>query len=310
MALVAVGGSVIPALAGLMVANIQLQEAKVAFTRLHEISSLQKEYETSNNEIRSSKSKPTKNNFHSLNLQKMSFRFPGRTQVLKEVTFQVKSGEIVSVFGQVGSGKSTLVDLLQGFHKLETGSMHLNEKSIDDWGLSAWRSKIAVVAQTEKIFNSTVLDNICISNDPNEMNRCAEFMHAIGMDTFFNQLPQGYLTLCGEEGRSLSGGQKQLISIARALYKQPAFLVLDESTSAMDFDTESEILEILKRYSGSFCVGIILITHRIGLAKQTDRILILNSGTISDSGTHEELATGKNDYARAFQLLTEINSLN
>lgn len=309
MALVTVGASTIPSLAGLMVANIQLQEARVAFSRLYEISSVQKEYES---DIRGLHGSYTENasTSHTLRLDNISFRFPGRTQILKNISFQVKSREVISVFGQVGSGKSTLVDLIQGFYTLESGSIKLDNKSVDHWGLSTWRAKIAVVAQTEKIFNSTLLDNICMSNDPNELQICANFMKDIGIDSFFTRLPQGYLTLCGEEGRNLSGGQKQLITIARALYKQPEFLVLDESTSAMDFDTESEVLHVLKYFAIKYNVGIVMITHRVGLAKQGDRILILNNGSITDSGSHEELATGQNEYARAFQSLTAINNLN
>lgn len=178
----------------------------------------------------------------------------------------------------------------------------MDGKTISQWGIPSWRSKIAVVAQSEKIFNSTILDNICLSNDTYELQQCLDFVQKSGLESFFAHLPQGLLTLCEEEGRSLSGGQKQLVGIARALYKQPSFLLLDESTSAMDFETEKRVLKTLRTHSDK--TGIILITHRIGLARQTDRILVLNDGRIAYEGSHEELVEGQNEYARAFEHLT------
>lgn len=307
MALIAVGSTIIPSIAGLMIANIQLQEAKVAFNRLFEISSVEKEYETAGNGMQDPTSDEV-NDTSVLVLQNMSYRFPGKSPTLKDIGFQVRTGEIIAVFGQVGSGKSTLVDLIQGFYLPENGTLRLDGRDIDEWTLPKWRSRIAVVAQSEKIFNSTILDNICLSNDLHELQHCIDFVQSTGFEPFFSQLPQGLLTLCGEEGRNLSGGQRQWIAVARALYKQPRFLLLDESTSAMDFETENKVLAILKGFSQRSKVGIIMITHRIGLAKQTDRVLILRDGRICDSGSHAELVAGHNEYARAFEHLTLLNS--
>lgn len=125
------------------------------------------------------------------------------------------------------------------------------------------------------------------------------------MESLFSNLPQGLLTLCDEEGKNLSGGQKQ-VGIARAIYKQPRFLLLDESTSAMDFETESNVLKLLRSLSRR--MGIVLVTHRIGLARQAGRIVGLNGGRIAYEGSHEELTAGQNEYARAFEYLTLSNS--
>src|SRR5690606_17220260 len=129
------------------------------------------------------------------------------------------------------------------------GTLKMNRKDLGDWPRSIWRSKIAVVAQSDKIFNSTILDNVCLSNDPNESQQCVDFVQSSGLAPLFSQFPQGLLTLCEEEGKGLSGGQKQLVAIARALYKQPDFLLLDESTSAMDFETEKRVLKVLRTHS-------------------------------------------------------------
>src|SRR5690606_36070019 len=156
MALVTVGSTIIPSIAGLMMANIQLQEAKVAFNRLFEISSLEKEYESAEDVPGRVSAKPAKGKSELL-LQNLSFRFHGRSPTLKDVNLQVKTGEIIAVFGPVGSGKSTLVDLIQRFYLPETGIITINGKDLAGYGLPTWRSMIAAVAQTEKIFNSTIL---------------------------------------------------------------------------------------------------------------------------------------------------------
>lgn len=305
IALITVGNTIIPSIAGLMMANIQFQEAKVAFKRLFEISSVEKEYEGEENKVPKT---PIKKNDvpNEMVVRDLSFRFPGKSKILKEVGLEIKTGEIISVFGQVGSGKSTLVDLMQGFYLPEKGLLKINGKDLNEWTRPVWRSKIAVVAQSEKIFNSTILDNICLSNDPDELQRCLDFVQSSGLMPLYAQFPQGVLTICEEEGKGLSGGQRQLVAIARALYKQPDFLLLDESTSAMDFETEAVVLKVLRIHSRT--MGIILITHRIGLARQTDRILVLKDGRIAHKGRHEELVLGQNEYARAFEHLTLVNS--
>lgn len=301
MAILTIAGSIIPSLAGLMIANIQIQEAKVAFNRLYEISSLEKEYdpEPANDLTLQTESKNV------LSIKNLAFRFPGRSPLLKDIQFRLVTGETVTLFGEVGSGKSTLVDIMQGFYQPEQGEVKLNGREMSEWDITEWRSEIGVVSQSEKIFNTTVLDNICLSNDPNEPERCVQFLNQSGLGCYLDNLPQGYLTFCGEEGQNLSGGQKQLVAIARALYKQPSFLLLDESTSAIDFDTEREVLNILKRYAKKNRIGLLLVTHRISLAKQTDKIYILQNGSIHDSGTHENLIANDNYYARGYRLIMD-----
>ncbi|AGA78490.1 peptidase domain-containing ABC transporter [Echinicola vietnamensis] len=235
MAVLTVGGGIIPGAASLIIANIQLQEAKVAFDRLYEIASLEKE---NPGKDFGSKEKHSTKSDHQLTLEEVSFRFPGQKAILNNINFSLGQGEMLALFGQVGSGKTTLVNLLQGFYMPEKGCLKIGDKPMDSWLMEHWRKQVAVVSQTEKIFNTTILDNICLSHDVEEWRRCGEFLNQSGLERFFGQFDQGVMTLCGENGRNLSGGQRQLVAISRALYKQPKFLVLDEATSAMDFDTE------------------------------------------------------------------------
>ncbi len=300
MALVTVSGSMIPSLAGLMAANIQIQEAKVAFNRMFELIKLETELKTKDKAIQIS----TNNKEDCISIQNLTFRFPGRKPLLADINMEIRTGEIITLFGQVGGGKSTLVDLIQMHYAPEQGHISISGKDRKQWQIDQWRSQIAVVAQREKTFNSTVIDNICMSNDPNELEKCINFFKGSIIGAYIESWPQGYLTLCGGEGVNLSGGQNQLVSIARALFKRPRFLIMDESTSAMDYDTEHKTMKHLREVIRQYNTGILLVTHRLGLARQTDKIYILSKGKITCSGTHEQLTKTDNDYSKGYSLLT------
>jgi ATP-binding cassette subfamily B protein len=214
-----------------------------------------------------------------IEIKGLRFRFPGRKPILESVDLSLSKGKIVALFGEVGSGKSTLVDILQGFYDFESGSIYLNNQDIHSFNLRELRSKIAVATQKEKIFNSTIIDNICLSNNQNELQEAVAFCIREGFDVFVNKFQQGYLTLTGENGVNLSGGQRQLISIARALYKQPEFLILDEATAAMDTETEEFVFKLLKRRKD---LGTMIISHRKELVAKADRIYQLKNNVVRD----------------------------
>lgn len=300
MALIAVGSSTIPAVAGLVVANIQFQEAKVAFDRLFEIAGLETEEE---DELIIEKEDSA--NTPLLELEEVSFRYPGRSQILKEVSFLIQPGELISLFAPVGTGKSTLVDLIQRFYTPESGMVSLNGCSENKYSLSQWRSSLGVVNQKEKIFNSTVFDNIAMSSDPKELERIAKVGEELGLWGLFLGLPQGVMSLCGEDGRNLSGGQRQLVGIVRALVRQPKLLILDEATAAMDFELEDQLLGLLRKYVRQRKAGLLLITHQPTLAGEADRIFLLKNGRIIHSGRHEELMEKENAYSRAINQLSK-----
>ena len=270
VAIMSVGGSLIPSLANLTLANIQIQEAKVAFERMHE---LVKEMDQPVPEI-----KKQLHDIESIEIKNLKFRFPGKRPLLKQANLVLRRGQIAALFGDVGSGKSTLVDILQRFYFFEDGKVLVNGRDWNSIELGAWRKKLAVVPQKEKIFNSTVIDNISLGNNPNEYNDVVKFCKQQGFHPYIEKLQQGYMTITGENGIRLSGGQRQLVSLARALYKNPDILILDEATASMDKETEDFVFQLLRRRSD---LAILIITHREDLVEKVDTIYQLANKTIT-----------------------------
>lgn len=303
MSLIQVGSSIIPAVAGLVVANIQLQEAKVAFDRMHEISGLPSE------QMVIGDGNAGKTDLRCLlDLKEVKFRYPGRMPILNGISFQLNPRESLGLFAPVGTGKSTLVDLIQQFYSPESGEINLPFLQGQDLGLEDWRSQMAVISQKEKIFNTNVLDNIVLTTNQEEVQEKIQFLQSLDCLQLLQNLPQGILTLCGEEGRNLSGGQRQLLGILRALAKKPKILIMDEATSAMDFEMEGKILSLIQNYIKEFDSGLLLITHQPILAMRLDRLLILEMGRITAQGEPIRLLESDNLFSKAYQYLLKPNS--
>ncbi|MEQ9091312.1 MAG: peptidase domain-containing ABC transporter [Balneola sp.] len=277
----------IPSANELALTNIQIQEARVAFERMYEFASMEPERNEKITDLE---------NFKSISLvevDELSFRFPGRTQLLKEVSFSVQKGEMISLLGESGCGKTTLLQILQRFYKPESGTISVNsEIDLKEIPVRQWRTNIASVSQQVKIFNGTLLDNICLGDSQEEAKQVVEFCKECGFDTYFEAFPQHYLTLLGEEGVNISGGQQQLVALARALYQKPELLLLDEATSAMDRNTEQKILQLLMSLKEK--MSIILVTHRVQSAKLADRIYVIEEGKITAKGTPKKLTENEN----------------
>ncbi|MGY6559766.1 MAG: peptidase domain-containing ABC transporter [Nitritalea sp.] len=302
MALIQVGSSILPAVAGLVVANIQFQEAKVAFDRMHEIAGLKAE----SREIHINNEDAEEPNVL-LKAENLVFRYPGRSPILKGVSFQLQAGQTTALFAPVGTGKSTLVELIQRFYSPEQGMLTMPFLSDECSDLITWRNQLGIVSQKEKLFNGTVLDNIALTNNPQDLEKTVQTLQELGLGGFFNQFPQGILTICGEEGRNLSGGQRQLVGLARALAKKPKILVLDEATAAMDWETEHAMLSIVKSYVRANHASLLLITHQPALAASMDRLMVLEDGKIKAYGTAAELLQTANQFSKAYQHLVPLN---
>ena len=278
---------------------IQIQEAKVAFDRMYEFASLKGE------KTLDSPEKEAPILLKSLEVSNLSFRFPGRARLLENISLRVEKGECVALLGESGSGKSTLMQVLQGFYTPEEGEVLLNGFPMVSYSLSAYRQCLGVVSQDIKIFNGTVLDNILLGEIPEDPENLAQLpglltLQSYGFDSFFSQLPQGLGTIVGEEGINLSGGQKQMLAFARALFRQPQLLLLDEATAAMDRKLRNFVMDLLKSLKSE--MGILLLTHEIGIAKRADRLYILEDKKIGSVGSHDELILqGDNLYAASWR---------
>lgn len=286
MAVLGVAGSLLPSVASLALITIPLNEAKVAFNRMYEFASMNKE-QKGNTEI---------SDFNSLEIKNLSFRFAGRSQLLKDINIKANKNECIAIVGESGSGKSTLGQILQKFYPFENGTIIVNNQiNLPDIKTKSWRTILGVVPQEVTIFGGNVITNILLGQEDKPEN-IVKFCKDYGFETFINTLPQSYATILGEEGINLSGGQKQVIALMRALYKKPQVLLLDEFTSAMDRKTEQFVLELLNKLKSE--LTIIFISHRLhSLPKIADHIYVLENGIISDFGNHEKLMESKNFYS-------------
>jgi ATP-binding cassette subfamily B protein len=239
--------------------------------------------------------------FERLALENVAFRFPGRKLILKDVSLQLHKGEMIALLGESGSGKSTIISILQKFFTPDSGDIKVNDQLLKNINTQQWRDVLATVQQDIKLFNGTLISNIGLGLGEEELATVISFCDTLGFSRFFASFPQGYFTLVGEEGVALSGGQKQLVALARALFRKPQILLLDEATSAMDRNTEKAILDIIQNVKHK--MAIFLITHRVQTAKIADRIYILEDGVIKDSGTPLALSARPNFYS---QLITDV----
>lgn len=288
VAILTLSGTIGPSLARIALFNIQLQEAKVAFNRMEEFTGIEpeKDHGTSLTTV------------SSLQLKNLSFNFPGSISLLDSINMNVEQGQLVSLLGESGSGKSTLLQLIQRFYKPTSGGILVNGQLIEAFEYGSYISKIGIVPQEVKIFNNFLLFNIALTDDPKKIEGVIEWCEKYGFDKFFKKFPQGYMTLLGEEGANISGGQKQLVGLARALYRNPDILLIDEGTSAMDRHTENFILDLLLTLKQN--MGILMVTHRIKKASKADQIYTLENCTITAQGTPEELMLFENFYSECY----------
>lgn len=287
--------SLLPSVSNLALIAIPISEAKIAFDRMFEFTSSQIEDPTG----RISK------NLDSLSFENISFRFAGRPLLLKKTCFKVEKGKILAILGENGCGKSTITQLLQKHYLPESGTITINGRHhLVDISIASWRKLIGVVPQDVHIFNSTVMENIAFEDAIHNPQKVLKFIDRYGFAGFVNSLPQSHMTLLGEEGINISGGQRQMIALMRALYHEPQFLILDECTSAMSKDAEQFVLHLLTQLKQK--MAIVFITHKLHILKNfADEISILENGTITRQDNHQNLLHhGKNLYAQYWAQLT------
>lgn len=235
-----------------------------------------------------------------LELSAVSYSYGrGLSNAVNGVSFSIEKGSKVAIIGHTGSGKSTLAKLLPRFLEHSEGDIKLFGCNIRQIELGALRDNIAYVSQDSMLFNDSVFYNIAFGNPNAEMVDVIRVSQSLGLHEFIMSLPLGYDTQIGDRGACLSGGQKQCISLARALLKQAPILILDEATSALDFDTEQNVMKVIDQIDG---LTKIIITHRLSSIKNCDNIIVMQNGKVIETGTPIELMNSEGYFKNAIDI--------
>lgn len=236
--------------------------------------------------------------FHSpsIRFENVWFKYPGGSSpyVIKDFSCTIPVGKVTAIVGESGCGKSTLVKLMLGFYNPQKGSLFLGNSLVNDTDTSDWLSHCGVVMQNGYIFTGSILENISLSEEKPDIAKATEALNTVCLSEFIKGLPMGINTRIGVSGIEMSGGQKQRLMIARALYKNPDLLFLDEATSSLDANNERCIVNNIREFGRGKTV--VVAAHRLSTVCDADQIIFIKDGRISEIGSHDELIALEGDY--------------
>ncbi|NIN01467.1 MAG: ATP-binding cassette domain-containing protein [candidate division Zixibacteria bacterium] len=236
----------------------------------------------------------------SVTFDNVCFSYDGNKEVLSNLTFEVKAGEVVALVGPSGAGKSTSMDLLPRFYDPTKGKIKIDGIDLKRIDLGSLRNLMGIVTQETILFNDTVWNNIAYGHERASEQRVHEAGRAANAHDFITAMPQGYQTTIGDRGVKLSGGEKQRLAIARALFKNPPILIFDEATSSLDSESEALVQEAIDRLMKGRTVFVI--AHRLSTIQNVDKILVLDHGRIVQTGNHESLMKQGGLYKRLYRM--------
>ena len=276
------------------------QDAKISLERLAEIHNKENEEPALENLAHELPENKT------LSIENVSFRYTGAaTNVLENISFTIPENKITAIVGASGSGKTTLMKLLLRFYEPTEGKLKIGESELNTIRQYTWRAHCGSVMQDGFLFNDTIANNIAVADEYVDKTKLKKAAHIANIREFVDSLPLNFNTKIGSDGMGISGGQKQRMLIARAVYKDPKFLFFDEATSALDANNEKVIMENLNAFfEGRTAV---VIAHRLSTVKNADQIIVLDHGKIIEQGTHLELIALKGSYYHLVKNQLELN---
>ena len=243
-----------------------------------------------------------------ITLKNVTFGYEPNKPVLKDISFEIKAGEMLGVVGRSGAGKSTLVNLISRLYDPQEGTILIDGIPIRDMAFNDLRKSIAMVSQETYIFMGTVAQNIAYSNPEASIHNIISAAVLASAHDFICKMPDGYDTVIGSSGRSLSGGERQRISIARAILADPKILILDEATASVDTETEQAIQKSLNFLTKGRTT--LSIAHRLSTLKNADKLVVIDDGKLTESGTHAELIEQKGTYYKLMELQSKALALH
>jgi len=266
------------------------QDAQISLERLNEVHGKEDEEETIENKLTVLPDK------RDISIENLSFSYDGadRDYVLDNINLTIPQEKVTAIVGASGSGKTTLIKLLLGFYEPNKGTIKVGETPLSIINPHLWRSKSGSVMQDGFIFSDTIAQNIGVGNDYVDIEKLRHAVTVANIRDFIDSLPLGYNTKIGMEGSGISQGQRQRILIARAVYKNPEFIFLDEATNALDANNEKEIMKHLHEfYKGK---TVVVVAHRLSTVRDADKIVVLDQGKVAEEGTHQELTALRGKY--------------